>query len=181
MEYKRGPGKHRMMETKFFAVAIAGLMLVGGAAADSYGDSLDVGIEYDYSAMVIPVGGVKYFDLSVSSNVSETVNLRTELSQIDSQFAENEQNSIEYNIPPNGNKTFRVQISPQVSTQGPEQLKVTTRNLNTSLEKSFEFPIYIRQAPKTQSVELPGATPITVMMVFLAASALILKRRPFYS
>ncbi|MFB6174375.1 MAG: hypothetical protein ABEJ87_00170 [Candidatus Nanohalobium sp.] len=166
---------------KISAFLLAGLLLVGGAAASSHSGKLDEGLSYDYSAMILPVGGVDSTILQVSSNSTKTLHLRTELSSVDSKFTESDKASITYTVPPGGNRSFRIQVSPQVSDQGMKQLEVNTVNLNTSLEKSFELPVYIRKTSNTQDLGLPGISSLALILLFSMATGFLTWRKKVYS
>lgn len=161
-------------------ILVAGIAFTAPVAAESYGDRLSVSTSFKYSSMIISRGGVDYLDVEVSSNHSNPVYLETELDSVDATFVENGLDSISYQIPPGGNRSFRVKVSPQVSGSGSYSLDVITRDLNTSIEKELNMPVYVRETPNTQALELPGIPNLAVFYIIVLASMLFIFRENYH-
>lgn len=129
-------------------------------------------LQYDYSAAVLQAGAVEYVDYRVVNQAGIESRYRTQLNGVNASFTPSGNRTIEYSLDPGETRTFSVEVIPEVNETARKQLRITTENLDTGLEKTHEIPVGVVNVGTPPAQPVPGPGLLQLLALISAATYL---------
>lgn len=135
------------------------------------------GIKYSYTSVIMQSAAVEFIDFVVSNDADTESTFNLSISGVNASFTDSGTDSTELQVEGGKSVLKEIKIDPTASAPATEQLKITSTNMDTGINKTSKIDVRIRQTGKTTTTnEIPGIGLIHLVTI-LVISSLIYSRR----
>lgn len=132
-------------------------------------DRVNINLDNRYSSVIVEKGVEKTVFFDVENRDSNLKTVRTYLEGLDAEYADGTTVKT-YNIDPKSSERFQVRING--SDAGKKLLRIKTENLNLKVNTTLEVPVFVRNYPTSNTVEVSGIGTVQILLLLLSVSTL---------